>query len=213
MIIVSAATAAAGLFLLVVSLSGAELPVFLPAVSLAMAAVVFLARGIPRFLRVLVAMLAVTHIILLGLLVLAAGGLIPAGYEGYVPPMSMPIGAMIFSALIYAVSFVPVIRTIMDIADRYFESREPGEVRLPLVGRVRASEGAIGTAFLAALVAINLAQVALNVRLSFFSRDWFNALQAKDAAAFWYQLIWIFVPLAAVYGRIHKLHGHSDGRE
>ncbi len=37
MIILSAATAAAGLFLLAVSLFGAELPVYLPAVSLAMA--------------------------------------------------------------------------------------------------------------------------------------------------------------------------------
>jgi vitamin B12/bleomycin/antimicrobial peptide transport system ATP-binding/permease protein len=199
MIILSAATAAAGLFLLGVSLYGAELPLYLPAVSLAMAAVVYLSRRIPRFLRVLVGTLAATHIILLVLLVLAAGGLIPEGYEGYVPPASMPIGAMVFSALIYAVSFVPVIRTIMEIADRYFEAAEPGEVRLPLLGSFRASEGAIGTAFLAALVGINLAQVALNVRLSFFSRDWFNALQAKDAAAFWYQLIWIFVPLAAVY--------------
>jgi putative ATP-binding cassette transporter len=87
----------------------------------------------------------------------------------------------------------------MEIADRYFEAADPGEVRIPLFGVVSAREGTIGTVFLATLVAINLGQVALNVRLSFFSRDWFNALQAKDAPAFWYQLLWIFVPLAAVY--------------
>jgi vitamin B12/bleomycin/antimicrobial peptide transport system ATP-binding/permease protein len=199
MIILSAATAAAGLFLLALGLYGAELPLYLPAVSLAMAAVVFLSRRIPRFLRVLVGVLAATHILLLGLRVLALGGLIPQGYEGYVPPVSMPIGAMIFSALIFAVSFVPVIRTIMEMADRYFESRDPGEVRVPIFGRFRASEGAIGTAFLAALIAINLGQVALNVRLSFFSRDMFDALQTKNPEAFWYQLLWIFIPLAAVY--------------
>ena len=49
------------------------------------------------------------------------------------------------------------------------------------------------------LIAINLVQVALNVRLNFFSRDMFNALEAKDAAAFWYQLFVIFTPLAAVF--------------
>jgi putative ATP-binding cassette transporter len=199
MIVLSAATAAAGLGLLAVSFFGTELPIYLPGVSLAMAAVVFLSRRVPRFLRVLVGMLAATQILLLALLVAAAGGLVPQGYEGYVPPASMPVGAMVFAALIYASSFVPVIRTIMEIADRYFESGAPGEVRLPVVGRIGAAEGTIGTVFLASLVAINLAQVALNVRLSFFSRDWFNALQAKDAGAFWYQLLWVFVPLAAVY--------------
>jgi putative ATP-binding cassette transporter len=199
MILLSVATALAGLTLLAVGLLGAELPLYLPAVTLALAAVVFLSRAIPRFLRVLVGTLAATHILLLALLLASALGVVPAAYRDYVPPASMPVGAMVFSALIYATSFVPVIRTIMEIADRYFEAREPNEVRIPLLGRVRASEGAIGTAFLAILVGINLAQVALNVRLSFFSRDWFNALQAKDAAAFWYQLLWIFTPLAAVY--------------
>ena len=176
MIVLSAATAAAGLGFLAVSFLGAELSIYLPGVSLAMAAVVFLARGIPRFLRVLVGMLAATQILLLALLVAAAGGLVPQGYEGYVPPASMPVGAMVFAALIYAASFVPVIRTIMAIADRYFESNAPGEVCLPLFGRVQAAEGTIGTVLLASLVALNLGQVALNVRLSFFSRDWFNAL-------------------------------------
>jgi putative ATP-binding cassette transporter len=199
MILLSAATAVAGLILLAVTLTAGQLPVYLPAVTLALGAIVFVSRRIPRFLRVLIGTLALTHIILLALLIANALGAVPEGYRDYVPPASMPIGAMAFSALIYAVSFVPVIRTIMEIADRYFEAREPSEVRVPLLGRVGASEGAIGTAFLALLVAINLAQVALNVRLSFFSRDWFNALQAKDAAAFWYQLLWIFAPLAAVY--------------
>ncbi|HEX2726139.1 MAG TPA: ABC transporter ATP-binding protein/permease [Beijerinckiaceae bacterium] len=199
MILLSVLTALAGLTLLAVRVSGAELPLYLPAVSLALAAIVFLARRIPRFLRVIVGTLAATHILLLALLIANALGAVPEGYRDYVPPASMPVGAMAFSALIYAASFVPVIRTIMEIADRYFEAREPSEVHIPLLGRFRASEGAIGTAFLAFLVGVNLAQVALNVRLSFFSRDWFNALQAKDAAAFWYQLLWIFAPLAAVY--------------
>jgi vitamin B12/bleomycin/antimicrobial peptide transport system ATP-binding/permease protein len=199
MILISVATAVAGLTLLAVTLWGGELPLYLPAVTLALAAIAFLSLRIPRFLRVLIGTLALTHILLLALLIAAALGAVPEGYRDYVPPASMPVGAMAFSALIYAASFVPVIRTIMEIADRYFEARERSEVRIPLLGSFGASEGAIGTAFLAVLVGINLAQVALNVRLSFFSRDWFNALQAKDAAAFWYQLLWIFAPLAAVY--------------
>jgi vitamin B12/bleomycin/antimicrobial peptide transport system ATP-binding/permease protein len=35
------------------------------------------------------------------------------------------------------------------------------------------------------LVEINQLQVGINVRLSFFNRDWFNSIQNKDSAAFW----------------------------
>ncbi|HKH32933.1 MAG TPA: ABC transporter ATP-binding protein/permease, partial [Beijerinckiaceae bacterium] len=125
--------------------------------------------------------------------------LVPAGYEGYVPPVSTPIGAFGFAVLIYAASFIPVIRTIMGIADRYFESHAHSVVNLPFVGPVRATEGAIGTMFLAVLIGINLFQVALNVRLNFFSRDLFNSFQDRNADAFWYQLLWVFVPLATVH--------------
>jgi putative ATP-binding cassette transporter len=43
-----------------------------------------------------------------------------------------------------------------------------------------------------ALVVINQLQVGINIRLSFFNRDWFNAMQNKDAAAFWSLLFGVF---------------------
>ena len=178
---------------------GARSPVFLPVITFATAAIVYLARRIPRFLRVLVGMLAAAHMLLLAILLVAASGLVPEALAGYVPPVSTPIGASAFAALIYGLSFVPVIRTIMAIADRYFESRADSLIRVPLFGTVRATEGGIGTMFLAVLIGINLAQVALAVRLNFFSRDLFNSFQDKNADAFWYQLLWIFVPLATVH--------------
>jgi putative ATP-binding cassette transporter len=49
------------------------------------------------------------------------------------------------------------------------------------------------------LVLINQAQVGIEVRLSFFSRDWFNAIQNKDEAAFWYQLFTVFCPWVFVF--------------
>jgi putative ATP-binding cassette transporter len=182
------------------SLAGrGEFPVYLPLVTLATAGLVFLSRSIPKFLRVFVATLAAAHVLLLAILAVAWAGLVPKGYEGYVPPVSTPIGAFGFAVLIYAGSFIPVIRTIMGIADRYFESRAHSVVGLPFVGPVRATEGAIGTMFLAVLIGINLFQVALNVRLNFFSRDLFNSFQDRNADAFWYQLLWVFVPLATVH--------------
>jgi putative ATP-binding cassette transporter len=37
------------------------------------------------------------------------------------------------------------------------------------------------------------------VRLSFFNRDWFNAIQEKNSAEFWRQLLYVFTPWAFVY--------------
>ncbi|KLK91610.1 ABC transporter [Microvirga vignae] len=109
------------------------------------------------------------------------------------------MGATAFGALVFGLSYVRVVQTVCRIADRYLDSQADSVIRIPFIGLVRAREGTIGTWMIAILIAINLAQVALNVRLSFFSRDMFNALEAKDAAAFWYQLFIIFMPLAAVF--------------
>jgi ABC-type uncharacterized transport system fused permease/ATPase subunit len=46
---------------------------------------------------------------------------------------------------------------------------------------------------------ISQLQVAINVRLSFFNRDWFNAIQTKDSAAFWSLLFGVYCFWAAIY--------------
>src|SRR5215470_9907345 len=62
----------------------------------------------------------------------------------------------------------------------------------------------------AALVAIALAQIAVQYRLNYWNRDFFNALERRDAARLW-QEAWLFAPLAglsillsvaAVWGRM-----------
>lgn len=163
------------------------------------AAIILISPRISLFVRVFLVVLALLHLILAGLMVGTAMGVLPQLLAELAPPISMPVGAAVFAVLIYAVTFVPVIATITRIADPYFETKDSGEIRLWLVGKVRAAEGRIGVTLLGALIAINFIQVALNVRLSFFSRDLFNALQNKDATAFWYQLFGVFTPLAAVW--------------
>ena len=49
------------------------------------------------------------------------------------------------------------------------------------------------------LVVVNQAQVGISVRLSFFNRDWFNAIQEKNAAAFWSLLLTVFLLWVAIY--------------
>lgn len=189
-----------GLGVLAASLTGAlNVPVYLPLSTLALAGVVHVSRSIPKFLRIFVAMIAATHVLFVLLILGATLGVITGDYTGYVPPPSSALGATGFAAIIYGLSYVRVIRTICGITDLYLDSQADSLIRIPFIGLVRAREGTIGTMFVAILIAINLVQVALNVRLNFFSRDMFNALEAKDAAAFWYQLFIVFTPLAFTF--------------
>jgi putative ATP-binding cassette transporter len=49
----------------------------------------------------------------------------------------------------------------------------------------------------AALVAIALAQIAVQYRLNYWNRDFFNALERRDASRLW-QEAWLFAPLAGL---------------
>jgi putative ATP-binding cassette transporter len=60
-------------------------------------------------------------------------------------------------------------------------------------------ERKLAIAMVVFLVVINQAQVGMQLRLSFFSRDWFNAIQNKDQATFWSQLFTVFTPWAFIY--------------
>ncbi|RDI57863.1 ABC transporter ATP-binding protein/permease [Microvirga subterranea] len=200
MVKASIALALIGVVVLGASLGGVvDVPFYLPLSTLALAGILQAGRYIPTFLRIFLVMLSATHVVLVLLILGAASGLITGDYTGYVPPPSSALGATAFAAIIYGLSYVPVVRTICRITDRYLESQADSIIGIPFIGRVQAREGTIGIWMVAILIALNLAQVALNVRLSFFSRDMFNALEAKDAAAFWYQLFVIFTPLAAVF--------------
>lgn len=89
--------------------------------------------------------------------------------------------------------------TIWRLIKPYATSRDIGEISIPLIGPVRLQERWIGIGFFITLALINLFQVSLVVRLNYFSRDVYNALQELDADAFWYQLFFVFAPLVTVF--------------
>ena len=96
-------------------------------------------------------------------------------------------------------SLIKSLSDIWRLALPYFTTRDIGEARIWPLPRYRAPERWIGLALLVAVIGIELGQVAISVRLSYFNRDWFNAIQDKDAAEFWKQLLFVFSPLAAVF--------------
>jgi vitamin B12/bleomycin/antimicrobial peptide transport system ATP-binding/permease protein len=151
------------------------------------------------FLKVFVCIFS-AETIAFGLAVLAARvGLWPAAYLEYVPPVSLPLTVAIFSILVYLVAQAPVLIQITKIADLYFCTGDRGQARPWPLPTFTALERRIAITMVVFLVLINQAQVGITVRLSFFNRDWFNAIQNKDADSFWQLLFFVFTPWAFVY--------------
>jgi vitamin B12/bleomycin/antimicrobial peptide transport system ATP-binding/permease protein len=163
------------------------------------AATTFRSSEISRFLKIFVGIFS-TETIVFGLAVLAGrAGLWPASYAEYLPPDSLPLTVAIFSIIVYAVAQFGTVRQIMRIADRYFNADEVHSAHAWPFRPFAALERRIGVAMVVFLVLINQAQVGIVVRLNFFNRDLFNAIQNHDPATFWHQLLFVFTPFAFVY--------------
>ena len=159
----------------------------------------FRSTQISSFLKIFVGIFS-TETIVFGLAVLAGrAGLWPANYAEYLPPESLPLTVAIFSIIVYLVAQSGSVGQITRIADRYFNAEEAGRARVWPFRPFTALKRRIGVAMVVFLVLINQAQVGITVRLSFFNRDLFNAIQNHDAATFWHQLLFVFTPFAFVY--------------
>jgi putative ATP-binding cassette transporter len=91
------------------------------------------------------------------------------------------------------------LRQIWRLTTPFFTTRSMTTVEVPLLGRFRMQERWLALAFLAVVVGAEFGKVAINVRLSYFNRDWFNAIQDKNASEFWRQLIMVFTFWAVIY--------------
>ena len=194
---------AVGLFGLVALIEPAlqeNLPaVLLGAVALVAAVTTYRSTSISSFLKIFVGIFS-TETIVFGVAVVAArAGLWPRFLAAELPPESLPLTVAIFSILVYAVAQLPTVRQIMGIADRYFDATETARARIWPFPAYTALERRIAIAMVVFLVVINQAEVAIIVRLNFFNRAWFDAIQARDATVFWQQLLLVFMPYAFVY--------------
>ena len=195
--------AAVGLFAvlaLAVGLAqGDAVTIVLGVTALVCAVTTFRSSSTSSFLAMFVGIFSAETVVF-GLVVLAGRlGLWPTDAADYLPPESLPLTVAIFSILVHLVSRLAPVRQITRIADRYFDA--PGEATAGLgpLGRFTAGERTLAIAMVVFVVLLNQAQVGIDVRLTFFNRDWFNAIQNRDAAAFWQQLLLVFTPWAVVY--------------
>jgi vitamin B12/bleomycin/antimicrobial peptide transport system ATP-binding/permease protein len=171
-------------------------------IALICAATTYLSAGMSSYLKVFGGIFSIETIVGGLLAVVIKAGLWPAAWADYQPPdaslNTFPITVAMFSILTYAISHIGVVRQITRIADLYYEATERGRARVWPFPAYAALERRIAIGFVVFLVLINQIQVVITVRLSFFARDWFNAIQSKDAAAFWHILLWVFLPWAFI---------------
>ena len=88
---------------------------------------------------------------------------------------------------------------IWRLAYPYFATRDATTVRIWPFPAFQVQERWVAIVMAVAVIGIEFGQVAINVRLSYFNRDWFNAIQNKDAGAFWKLLLTVFCVWAAVF--------------
>lgn len=156
------------------------------------------ATTIPYFLKIFSGIFA-TEYVVFGLgSVISQLGYWPTGWQAAAPPTSLATTVGVFGVLIYAISFVPVVQRIARIASPYFLSEARTTAHLWPFGRYQVKLGHLAVGLIAFLIVLNQAQVGVSLRINFFYRDFYNALQEKNAPAFWDQLFYVFCVWAAI---------------
>src|SRR5579863_9536971 len=168
-------------------------------VTLIAALTTFRSAAISSFLRIFVAIFSVETIVFGLAVVVARAGWWPTYFAEELPPDSLPLTAAIFSILVYVVSRLRTVEQIMRIADRYFDAGDTAGARIWPFPAYRSLERRIAAAMIVFLVVINQAEVAITVRLNFFNRAWFDAIQQRNETVFWEQLLFVFTPYAFLY--------------
>jgi putative ATP-binding cassette transporter len=179
--------------------TGDAIVMFLAATGALCAFTTYQSRKISTFLQIFAAIFAAETVIFGAIFLVAKIGFWPASLEDYEFPESLPLTVAIFAILVHAISFIPVVRSMTGIADRYFDTGDETRARIFPFPAFQISERRLAIGMVVLLVLINQAQVGMSLRLSFFNRDWFNAIQNKDEAAFWSQLFTVFVPWAFLF--------------
>ena len=156
---------------------------------------------IPTFMKIMSELFAVETAIL-GLAIIAEVlHLWPAALAEYAPARYLPVATALFVVALTLVSYIPFVRRMLRIADPFFEATTPISVQAWPLPRVTLRQRLYGRINLIFLILVNQLQVAINVRVNFFYRDFGNAIQVPDAAhrdEFWHQLFGVFTPLVTI---------------
>ena len=194
----AAAIGALSALVIALSLTGSatKVPVYAAFSGLLLAGGILLGVQLGSFMRFFVVFYGIGYLAILSLLLVEP--MLPASMGMLVPPPLTAFTAAAFGLLAILLARIPVTAQVFRIADPYFETADRREIRIWPFGTVTAPEKWIAMVLLGIIILINLGQVGISVRLSFWGRDWLDAIQKKDAAEFWRQLYQIWIPLVGV---------------
>lgn len=178
--------------------TGAAATIGMGVVGILFALALFRSTEIDFFLKIFSGIFGTEYVVFGAASLLGQWGYWPQDWMAVAPPPSLPTTVAVFGILIYVISFVPVVQRVARISSPYFLSGETTVANLWILGRYRVKLGHLAVALIVFLVVLNQAQVGVSLRLSFFYRDFYNALQNYDVQAFWYQLIWVFGVWASI---------------
>lgn len=173
-------------------------PLYVSLAGFAMAGILIASRQISSYLKVFISVYAVGYILLAGAKTLAAFGLLPETVAALLPPAFAATAAVVFALIVFGVSFLEPIRAITRITDPYFTNRDEPTREIKMFRWFGNTEGRIGQRLVALSIFVNFLDVALTLRFNFYYRDMYNSLQEYNAAVFWHQIVWIFIPLAVI---------------
>jgi vitamin B12/bleomycin/antimicrobial peptide transport system ATP-binding/permease protein len=173
-------------------------PAYMPICALVVGVVLVLSARLAKVMRFLIGLFALSFLCLGAISFLGEAGLVPDSLMPYMPPTRSAIISAILALVNYAVAYIPVIRSIVDLADPYFEAQERGELDLGWLGRWRMKESWIGLGLLGVIIALNVIQVYLLVLFNFWNNRFYTALQDKNVTAFWAELLY-FTIIATIW--------------
>lgn len=192
------AIGAVSILALVLSLTGMteSAPAYVSVAGLVLAGWMLVPIHIGAFARFFIVFYGLGY---LGLMLLfLAQPLLPLMIQNITPPPLTGFTAAAFGILALVLARIPVVANIFAIADPYFETRDRRPLDLPLYGTVIVPEKWIAYTLLGIIILINLGQVGISVKLSFWGRDWLDSIQNKNAPEFWRLLFQVWVPWVAV---------------
>jgi putative ATP-binding cassette transporter len=167
--------------------------------SLGAAITTYRSVALGAYLEIFVAIFSIETILFGGLCVVDALGLWPDSLDAVRMQISVADTVALFSILVYASSFIPIVHRTMTIADRYFSIAETTRARIWPFPSYCAPERFVAIGMVVFLVVINQFEVFLSILLSFGQRDFFNALQEYNQGAFWFALFVEYSAVAMVY--------------
>lgn len=173
-------------------------PLYVSLAGFAMAGILLASGNLSAYLKVFVSVYGLGYLLLAGAKALAGAGGLPPTLAALLPPSFAATGTVVFAAIVLGISYLKPIREITLIADPYFANSDVPTKEIGLFRWFGRTEGQIGQRLVALSIFVNFTDVALTLRFNFLYRDIYNSLQEYNADAFWYQVVWIFIPLAVL---------------